>query len=227
MDEKIQDRIDKYLRKEMSQEESLNFEQEALNNDELRKELGFSLLVKKSLAGRQQKLGMVARWKHRGKARITSIVSITSIAALLIIGFVIQKPNGDTTSSKGMIAQNNGKEMLSTKEKQKKVTEVMKTVRHQTNDKEIVETIEKLEEQNDIPTISEVSDAQYMSCRQQDKNNENVNLNVEIYELHWMKIRSLLRMGKKDEALDLLRQFVNLEGCHKAQADSLLKEIEK
>lgn len=42
-----------------------------------------------------------------------------------------------------------------------------------------------------------------------------------------MKIRSLLRMGKKDEAFVLLKQFVNLEGVHKTQADSLLKELEK
>ena len=53
------------------------------------------------------------------------------------------------------------------------------------------------------------------------------NLKVEVYELYWMKIRSLLRMGKKDEAFVLLKQFVNLEGVHKTQADSLLKELEK
>ena len=69
MDERIQDRIDRYLRKEMSQEENINFEQEALNNDELRKDLGLSLLVRKSLARRQQKLNLTKRWKHRGKAK--------------------------------------------------------------------------------------------------------------------------------------------------------------
>lgn len=227
MDERIQDRIDRYLRKEMSQEENINFEQEALNNDELRKDLGLSLLVRKSLASRQQKLNLTNRWKHRGKARLTSFVAITSIAALFVIGFIMLKPSDSITTSKEILAQNNNKETLSTKEKQEKVTEAMKTVRHKTDDKEIVETIEKLEEQNDIPTISEVSDAQYMSSKQQKENDESVNLKVEIYELHWMKIRSLLRMGKKEEALDLLKQFVNLEGSHKAQADSLLKEIEK
>lgn len=227
MDERIQDRIDRYLRKDMSQEESINFEQEALNNDELRKELGLSLLVRKSLASRQQKLNLTNRWKYRGKARLMSIVTVTSFAALLVVGFIMLKPSNSSTPNKEMMAQNKVSETLSTIEKQEKVAETMESVRNKTDDKEIVETIEKLEKQNEIPTISEVSDAQYMSSKQQDENVEDINLNIEVYELHWMKIRSLLRMGRKEEALTLLKQFVLLEGSHKAQADSLLKEIEK
>jgi len=224
MDERILDRIDKYLRKEMSTDESINFEQEALNNDELRKELGVSLLVRKSLTSRQQKLDATNHWKQRGKSRFASIVTMTSIAALLIIGFVVLKPSETTVPVKEMVAQNKASETLSTMEKQEKVEETMKSVRNKTDDNEIVETIEK---QNEIPTISEVSDAQYMSSKQQNENNEDINLSIEVYELYWMKIRSLLRMGKKEEVLALLKQFVHLEGSHKAQADSLLKEIEK
>lgn len=227
MDEKIQDRIDMYLRKEMSPEERLNFEQDALNNDELRKELGLSLLVRQSLASRQHKLNMIALWQKRGKIRIVNIVAITSIAALFAIGFVILKPNGSTTPAKEMIVQNKANEILSIKKKQERVTEVMKTVRKNNDDKEILETIEELEKQNDIPSISEVSEKQYMSSHLYGEDNGVRKLKVEVYELYWMKIRSLLRMGKNDEAFVLLKQFVNLEGEHKTQADSLLKELEK
>jgi len=226
-DEKIQDRIDRYLRKEMTPEESLNFEQDTLNNDELRKELGLTLLVRKSLASRQLKLDMTAYWKKQRKVRIVNVVTITSIAALFAIGFVLLKPNGSATPAEGMIAQNDAKEMPSVKEKQKRVAEVMKNVRKNNDDKEIVETIEELEKQNDIPSISQVSEKQYMSSLQYGEDNGVRNLKVEVYELYWMKIRSLLRMGKKDEAFVLLKQFVNLEGVHKTQADSLLKELEK
>ena len=66
-----------------------------------------------------------------------------------------------------------------------------------------------------------------MSSLQHGEDNGVRSLKVEVYELYWMKIRSLLRMGKKDEAFVLLKQFVNLEGVHKTQADSLLKELEK
>lgn len=227
MNDSIQDRIDRYLRKEMIPEESLNFEQDTLNNDELRKELGLTLLVRKSLASRQLKLDMTAHWKKQRKVRIVNVVTITSIAALFAIGFVLLKPNGSATPAEGMIAQNDAKEMPSVKEKQKRVAEVMKNVRKNNDDKEIVETIEELEKQNDIPSISQVSEKQYMSSLQYGEDNGVRNLKVEVYELYWMKIRSLLRMGKKDEAFVLLKQFVNLEGVHKTQADSLLKELEK
>lgn len=156
-----------------------------------------------------------------------SIVLITSIAALLVIGVVVLKPTNSSTLNKEMVAQNKASETLATIEKQEKVAETMKNVRNKTNDKEIVETIEELEKQNDIPTISDVSDAQYMSSKQQKESNEDINLNIKVYELYWMKIRSLLRMGRKEEALTLLKQFVLLEGSHKVQADSILKEFEK
>lgn len=51
MDERINDKIDRYLRKEMSSEETLLFEQEILNDEELRKEVEVSILIRKSLAG--------------------------------------------------------------------------------------------------------------------------------------------------------------------------------
>ena len=49
MDERNYELIDRYLRKEMSPEESLNFEQEALNNPELRKEVELTYRIKRSL----------------------------------------------------------------------------------------------------------------------------------------------------------------------------------
>lgn len=67
MDERINDKIDRYLRKEMSSEETLLFEQEILNDEELRKEVEVSILIRKSLAGRAEKLRTMNRWKNRRK----------------------------------------------------------------------------------------------------------------------------------------------------------------
>lgn len=65
MDERIFDLIDKYLRKEMSPEESLNFEQDALNNPELRKEIELTYRIKRSLTDRQQKLHKTTQWERK------------------------------------------------------------------------------------------------------------------------------------------------------------------
>ena len=56
MNERINDKIDRYLRKEMSSEETLLFEQEILNDEEMRKEVEVSFLIRKSLAGREKKI---------------------------------------------------------------------------------------------------------------------------------------------------------------------------
>lgn len=63
MDERINDKIDRYLRKEMSSEETLLFEQEILNDEDLRKEVEVSFLIRKSLVGRVEKLRIMNRWK--------------------------------------------------------------------------------------------------------------------------------------------------------------------
>ena len=67
MEEKHFELIDKYLRKEMSPEESLNFEQEALNNPELRKEIELTYRIKRSLTDRKQKLYKTAQWERKKK----------------------------------------------------------------------------------------------------------------------------------------------------------------
>ena len=50
-------------------------------------------------------------------------------------------------------------------------------------------------------------------------------LSKDAYELHWLKIRSLIAIGKKEEAIQLLMSFVQIEGIHKAAADSLLQKM--
>ena len=70
MDEITNDKIDRYLRKEMSSEETLLFEQEILNDEELRKEVEVSLLIRKSLSARADKLRIMNRWRNRRKNRI-------------------------------------------------------------------------------------------------------------------------------------------------------------
>ena len=88
MDERINDKIDRYLRKEMSSEETLLFEQEILNDEELRKEVEVSILIRKSLAGRAEKLRTMNRWKNRRKNRIIKSSFVVSIAAIFVVGFL-------------------------------------------------------------------------------------------------------------------------------------------
>lgn len=51
-------------------------------------------------------------------------------------------------------------------------------------------------------------------------------LSKNAYELHWLKIQSLITIGKKEEAIQLLMYFIQIEGIHKAAADSILLKME-
>lgn len=47
------------------------------------------------------------------------------------------------------------------------------------------------------------------------------------YELTWMKINVLVKTGDTDDALQLLRPYVNEEGKHQRVAEKLLKQLEE
>ena len=105
MDERNYELIDKYLRKEMSPEESLNFEQEALNNPELRKEIELTYRIKRSLTDRKQKLHKTAQWERKKKYSIVRYATaITSVAAMLVVGFFLTKPVIENAASDNLVA---------------------------------------------------------------------------------------------------------------------------
>ena len=226
MDERINDKIDRYLRKEMSSEETLLFEQEILNDEELRKEVEVSILIRKSLAGRAEKLRTMNRWKNRRKNRIIKSMSIVTIAAIFVVGFILFKPTTTSTDSHKMVA-------VQTKSKSKhlviprnEVNRVKEKVRDAKNDKEVVEAIDELDKRSDIPSISMDISGNYMSHETTDTEEER-NLKLDIYELQWKKITTLIRMGKNKEAVSLLKHFVTIQGEYQEQADSILDELKK
>lgn len=47
------------------------------------------------------------------------------------------------------------------------------------------------------------------------------------YELTWMKINVLLKLDKKQEAINLLNDYVDQDGEHQAEATKLLKELKE
>ena len=47
------------------------------------------------------------------------------------------------------------------------------------------------------------------------------------YDLKWLKINALLGVGRKDEAIALLKEFKRERGEHRIQADSLYNVLKK
>lgn len=225
MDERINDKIDRYLRKEMSSEETLLFEQEILNDEDLRKEVEVSFLIQKSLAGRVEKLRIMNRWRNSKKNRIIKSSFIVSVVALFVIGFFLFKPTATSTDSHLMVAVQTKSKSEHLEIPRNEVNRVKEKVRYAKNDKEVVEAVDELDKCSDIPSISKDISGNYMSHETTDI--EERNLKLDIYELQWKKITSLIRMGKNKEAVSLLKHFVTIQGKYQEQADSILDKLKK
>ena len=65
----------------------------------------------------------------------------------------------------------------------------------------------------------------FLNVRKTDEKMDENQLQMKAYELYWLKICSLIRMGKKDEAIALLKDFIKIKGTYQEQADSLLSEM--
>lgn len=225
MDERNFELIDKYLRREMTPEERLNFEQEALNNPELRRETELTYRIKRSLADRQQKLHRTAHCEIKKKYKIAGAATAASIAAVLAVGFFLTKPAQITEVNSEIIAANTSVNVPETlkKKSEEAIVTVKKSISEGKEEVAIAE-VTKLEDENIIPTLSDVSAGKFVVSQPMEVEDADV-LSKDAYELHWLKIQSLIAIGKKEEAIQLLMSFVQIEGIHKAVADSLLQKM--
>ena len=225
MDEKLHYQIDSYVRNEMTQDERLTFEQEALNDENLRREIALTMLIKKLLGDRKRKLMMIKGWKAKKRARVIKAVSVASIAAVAMLAIAVIRPDDAPVLSHEVVAQQPKPAPTSDMEKQKKVSEAMTKVRQKGNDKEVVDMVDDLENGKDIPSVIEMQAAKFLNVKTTDENMDEHQLQMKAYELYWLKICSLIRMGKKDEAIALLKDFIKIKGTYQEQADSLLSEM--
>lgn len=225
MDERNFELIDKYLRREMTPEERLNFEQEALNNPELRRETELTYRIKRSLADRQRKLHRTAHCEIKKKYKIAGAATAASIAAVLAVGFFLTKPAQNTEVNSEIIAANTSVDAPETlkKKSEEAIVTVKKSISEGKEEVAIAE-VTKLEDENIIPTLSDISAGKFVVSHHMEVEDADV-LSKDAYELHWLKIRSLIAIGKKEEAIQLLMSFVQIEGIHKAAADSLLQKM--
>lgn len=226
MDEKNLDRIDRYLRKEMSPEESLNFEQEALNDSELLEEVDLSYRVKRSLADRQQKLYVISKWANRQRNRIIQFSSIISIAAMLLIGLFIWFPLEEGQKDELLLAVVDDASDESIQIESKQIIRSVKKSIEEGEEEKAIEKVEQLEQMRVIPTLDAVSaGGVIVGNLLANERNDTLTLYEDAYELHWLKICALVKMGKKEEVKEKLASFILIEGKYKQKADSLLQTL--
>ena len=148
--------------------------------------------------------------------------TISSIAAVFVVGFILYHPatNIDVSSNNISMAsvEANNQEQNNIISKQA-VAQVRKSI-SEGKEEEAVATIDQLEHEKIIPTLSNIPEKAMMS--QTITSDGDATIIDNAYELHWLKICSLVKIGRTEEAKNALRSFVLLEGIYKEKADSLL-----
>lgn len=227
MDEQKLDRIDRYLRGEMSDKESLLFEQEALNDEHLRKETELTYSIKRRLADRQSKLRQTNSWRKSRQKNFFQIGGFLTAAAVLAVGIFIWMPSKTSPVDQPQLAHydvhdvNAATTPLSENKRIAKVEKTVREGRHQ----EALKEIKEIEEEQALPSINAIImtertvDVRMASYTPDDKV-------MEAYELNWLRIQSMTKVGMAEEAKILLKNFVQINGIHQTAADSLLREIE-
>ena len=91
MDNMMQDRIDSYIRGEMTAAERSMFSSELSTNPELRKDFELTRRIANSISDRAKKKEQIQAWKKKNSSHRTIYMTsaITSIAAMLVVGFFL------------------------------------------------------------------------------------------------------------------------------------------
>lgn len=222
MDERNLERIDRYLRKEMSSDENRNFEQEVLNNAELLEEVDLSYRVKCSLTDRQRKLYITSKWRDKRRNRIIRLSTISSVAAVLLVGIFLWPSLNVASGEEALLAVNN--ELAENVQlKQEKVIHSIKKSMDEGQEEKTVKLIEQLESVRKIPTLEDMSVPHFITDNfLSNEKSDTLGIHIDAYELHWLKICALVKIGKSKEAKKELETFVKIEGIYKHKADSVL-----
>lgn len=223
MEEKYHDQIDRYVRNEMTQEEKVNFEQQMVNDENLQHEVDLTCRIMNSFSDRQDKLRITSELMHKKRNKTIPMVSFFSIAACVAIGFFVwydtdNNIGNDASTLTAMVKDEN---KISVDSKEKAVEKVQQAIR-KGNDKAVVEAVDEMERDCLIPDINNVKEMKLMSNRASEVNDS---INIDPYELYWIKINSLLNLGDTLSAKKILVDYLEIEGRHKTEAENLIKRI--
>lgn len=206
----MQDRIDSYIRGEMTAAERSMFASELSSNSELRKEFELTRKIANSISDRAKKKEQIQAWKKKRTSYKTIYMSsaITSIAAMLVVGFFLFRNTLDssTLNTMGNVVSSNRYTAYS---------EISMLIEKEDYTRALA-YIEKAENSSENTIFS--MEKQIMA------NNDSISTNL--YELKWLKAQVLVGLDRIDEAKSLLNEIKNIEGKFHNDIDSLLNKLQ-
>ena len=226
MKQEYQDQIDKYVLGQMDDTEKTAFEQEAAQNTELQEQLQFTKDVASATKSRDEKLAKMENWeddyvfeddRRKGKK---VFYWISGIAAIFIAGFFL-------VNNLFVMESGNPASPLPYE---------YSNMRGGTDFTSIEELLESQDFESALVQIEKQEQklADEMAVLEQDsvQDNERKEYELQLIEskkdvLNWLKVQSLLGLGQKEKAVELLNTIRKSNSGYSLQADSLYNSLNK
>lgn len=205
MDYNTQDRIDAYIRGEMTASERASFSKDLSQDSELRKDYEFTRNVANTISDRERKKQQIREWNRKGHKTVYMYSTIMSIAAMLVVGFFIFH-NSPLDNATPLSKENLSK----SSESYYAFAEIGQLIDNKDYSVALkyIEDIEITASLDSMTTINSVSDSDRP------------------YELKWFKVQALLGLKRTEEAKTVLKELSSSNSRYKEKADSLWIELQ-
>lgn len=221
---RIADMIDRYLRNEMTNKELLQFEQQAMNDVTLRREVELVYTIKRRLAARQEKLRRMKEWSGRRRHAILRYGVAASVAAVAVAALVGYRHAGagdmvadNVVTVAGVRTESVGNATHETSAD--RVTPSVTVVMDRSADSDVASDKGK-------PAVSADMERKFAALHGSTGSAEHNYMSAGDYERDWKHIITLLHNDNYTELIPLLEAFVQISGRHQSAADSLLQRCQ-
>ena len=211
MNYNTQDRIDAYIRGEMNASERVSFTKELSQNMELRKDYEFTRNVANTISDRERKKRQIREWNQNSHKTVYLYSAITSIAAMLVIGFFIFN---QTTNEKMIIQLEDDNVSVSSSVKYYGYTEIIQLI----SEEKYTIALSQIEKAEKNIFTTGIDTAQINIIHPSTDN---------IYELKWLKVQALLGLNKEEDAQTILKEILNSNSKYRENADSLWRSLQR
>lgn len=201
----MQDRIDSYIRGEMTAAERSMFTSELSSNPELRREFELTRRIANSISDRAKKKEQIQAWKKKNSSHRTIYMSsaITSIAAMLVVEFFLFR---NTPEGSAPIAMDS----VTSSDRYTAYSEISMLIKKEDYTRALA-YIEKAE--SSAVCTNSNSENQIM------EGNDSISANL--YELKWLKAQVFVGLDRTEDAKSVLQEIKNIEGKYHNEIDSL------
>lgn len=221
MEMRTADKIDRYLRNEMTDKELQQFEQQAMNDVKLHREVELVYVIKRGLAARQEKLKRMREWSKNRRYtlwRYGVAASVAAVAVGVLVSYMHSGAEGSVADNAVTVAgvpADRADVAVRDPHADGVTARVAKVV---DNGADSAGDTDKGQ--------SSAVERKMMALHSGASNVEHDYMSVVDYERDWKQILSLLHKDNYAELIPLLEAYVQISGKHQSAADSLLQRCQ-